>query len=133
MLGYQTEQRKELLNFLMQHPHSQFSAKEIANALGKGKTSISAVYRNLAALEKVGEVRSARKKQCREACYEYVGAEECQRHLHLRCRQCGTITHLDSEATKRLVGSVKEINRFAIDCAGFILQGLCATCREDSK
>ena len=57
MPKYSTQQRKALLHYLSEHPDEHLSTRQIAQALAAKKISLSAVYRNLAALEAEGKVR----------------------------------------------------------------------------
>lgn len=47
-------QRKRLLEYLSEHTDEQMSARQIADALATDEISVSAVYRNLSALEEEG-------------------------------------------------------------------------------
>ena len=51
MAKYLTRQRKRLLEYLSEHTDEQMTARQIADALTADNISISAVYRNLSALE----------------------------------------------------------------------------------
>ena len=51
MARYLTRQRKQLLEYLSKHTDEQMTARQIADALTAESISISAVYRNLSALE----------------------------------------------------------------------------------
>lgn len=55
MPKYSTQQRKALLHYLSEHPDEHLSTRQIAQALAAEKISLSAVYRNLAALEAEGK------------------------------------------------------------------------------
>lgn len=57
MPRYSTKQREALLAFLNAHGHELLSASQIADGLRAQQVSISAVYRNLADLEREGKVR----------------------------------------------------------------------------
>ena len=52
-----TKQRKALLAFLSAHADEELTARQMEQALSEQGISISAVYRNLADLEKEGKVR----------------------------------------------------------------------------
>ena len=57
MPKYMTKQRKALLSFLSAHADEKLSARQIAQTLSGEGISISAVYRNLSALEQEGKIR----------------------------------------------------------------------------
>lgn len=129
MAKYETEQRKQLLSFLEENAHRQLSVKEISFSLGGAKVSQSAVYRNLAQLEKEGRLRRFPREGSREACYQYIGCEGCRSHIHLLCTGCGKTFHLGSEETRRLVAAVADGEAFAVNTDETVLYGLCAGCR----
>ena len=54
MAKYLTRQRKRLLKYLSEHTDEQISARQIAEDLAADQISISAVYRNISALEEEG-------------------------------------------------------------------------------
>ena len=54
MAKYLTRQRKRLLESLSEHTDEQISARQIAEDLAADQISISAVYRNISALEEEG-------------------------------------------------------------------------------
>ena len=87
MQAYMTQPRKRLLNYLHSHADETLSASQISQDLPE--ISVSAVYRNLSALEQDGTVRKVAKSGSREVFYQYMKAEECRDHLHLSCKKCG--------------------------------------------
>ena len=66
MSKYMTKQRKALLAFLSAHADEELTARQMEQALSEQGISISAVYRNLADLEKEGKVRRSSKSGSRE-------------------------------------------------------------------
>ncbi|MBQ2581742.1 MAG: transcriptional repressor, partial [Ruminococcus sp.] len=61
MSVYTTKQRTLLLELLRSHADETLSAEEIAKMLGSEGVSISAIYRNLAALESEGKLQRVTK------------------------------------------------------------------------
>ena len=57
MAKYLTRQRKRLLEYLSEHTDEQISARQIAEDLAADQISISAVYRNISALEEEGRLK----------------------------------------------------------------------------
>ena len=53
MSKYSTKQRELLLLYLSEHVDEKISVKQIVEALKKEKISLSAIYRNLAEIEKM--------------------------------------------------------------------------------
>ena len=97
---YKTEQRKILLDFFDRNRDKVFSAQQIAKQLEQFDISLSAVYRNLSALEQAGKVKRQTKIGSREVYYQFVDCASCQEHIHISCTKCGKIVHLKEEQTK---------------------------------
>ena len=128
MTNYTTRQRTALTQFLAAHPDESFSAAQIANALAPQQISLSAVYRNLGALETQGTVCRTQQDGSREATYRYTQANGCKKHLHLSCSRCGRTFHMNVHTTDALVDSVTEATAFQIDRASTVLHGVCGEC-----
>lgn len=92
--------------------------------------SISAVYRNLSALEEEGILKCSIRENTREVYYQYIAAEGCKDSLHLSCRVCGKSIHLGEKEAAQLLHSTLESTGFQIDKTETILYGVCADCRK---
>ena len=128
MQAYMTQPRKRLLTYLKDHRDETFSAKQISDKLSE--VSVSAVYRNLSALEQDGAVRRVSKAGSREVFYQYLAAEECRSHLHLSCKKCGKTFHMDAEETEDLVERIAALDKFALDRSETVLYGVCEACQQ---
>ncbi len=133
MPQYATRQRKALLQFLQAHPDERFSARQIADALEPEGVSLSAVYRNLAALETQGMIRRAPKGGSNEVFYRFTQADACKQHLHLSCSQCGKTFHMDVPATNSLAEQVAMSADFQLDRESTVLYGVCGACANEKK
>ena len=129
MQAYMTQPRKRLLSYLHSHADETLSAGQISEDLPE--ISVSAIYRNLSALEQDGAVRKVVKGGTREVFYQYTAAEQCREHLHLSCKKCGKTFHMDPEETDALARSMALLDRFALDRNDTVLYGLCELCQED--
>ena len=130
MAKYLTRQRKQLLAYLSEHTDEQMTARHIADALAAENVSISAVYRNLSALEEDGLLKRSAREGTREVFYQYIDSEECKDSLHLSCRICGKSIHLGEPEAKQLIRSTLESTGFQIDKTETILYGVCADCKK---
>ena len=128
MQAYMTQPRRRLLNYLQSHADETLSAGQISGELPE--ISVSAVYRNLAALEKDGAVRRVTKAGSREILYQYLAGAQCREHLHLNCKKCGKTFHMDAEETEELVRAIAALDKFALDRSETVLYGLCEHCQE---
>lgn len=127
---YNTEQRSVLLAFLSQNPDKTFSAKEIAAALCDKNISKSAVYRNLSELESDEKIKRIPKSGSREVFYQYFDIQACKNHIHLSCKKCGTIFHLDENEANKISSLVETNDNFKLCFAETTLYGVCKKCHD---
>ena len=130
MAKYLTRQRKRLLEYLSEHTDEQISARQIAEDLAADQISISAVYRNISALEEEGLLKRSVREGTREVIYQYIASEECKDSLHLACLICGKSIHLGEQEATQLIRGTLESTGFQIDKSETILYGVCADCRK---
>lgn len=127
MQAYMTQPRKRLITYLHNHADETLTAGQISQDLPE--ISVSAVYRNLSALEQDGTVRRVAKAGSREVFYQYMKAEECKDHLHLSCRKCGKTFHMDEAETQALLDSIARLDGFTVDRNDTVLYGTCENCQ----
>ena len=130
MPKYMTKQRKTLLAFLSCHADEELSAKQIAKSLNDDSISISAVYRNLSALEQDGKIRRISKSGSREIFYQYIDCSQCKDCLHLSCEKCGKTYHMNMPGAEMLINNLAQNDEFAIDKANTVLYGVCRSCQK---
>ncbi len=134
MSKYMTKQREALLEFLRSHIDESFSAKQIADALKSEQISVSAVYRNLSALEAEGKLRRVVSGNGREVNYQYSDDEGCRECLHMSCKKCGKTFHMSADGAALLIGNVAMRENFRIDKVETVLYGVCENCNiEENK
>ena len=126
-MEYKTKQREWIIGFLEAHHDDSFTVSEIKDGLAELPVSVSAIYRNLAELEKDGKVRKASVSGSREAHYQYVDCPSCRGHVHVHCLSCGKTTHLDDEAAEALQSALSK-EAFALDAGSTVLYGVCDSC-----
>ena len=130
MPKYMTKQRRLLLDFLAKHTDEQFSARRIANELRDNQISLSAVYRNLAELEKDGQISSCMQDKTHEMFYRYSPKEKCSRYIHLSCRVCGKCFHMEENSAESMISAVEKEHGFVIDRENTMIYGICSNCRK---
>ncbi len=124
MAKYHTNQRKILTDYLSHHVDKPITAQGIGEEL---KTlSLSAIYRNLADLEKSGIVQKTVNSDDRKAYYRFVDNCGCKEHIHLSCMNCGKVFHLDNSDT--FVEHLFKSEQFEVDKSVTVLYGLCKDC-----
>ena len=129
MPKYMTKQRKILTDYLMQHIDENLSAGQIAEALSD-TISKSAVYRNLADMEKEGKLHRVMGGGSREVIYRFSGSHVCSQSLHLSCKKCGKTVHMQQQLADALVESVAANDDFSIDKGETVIYGVCSACKN---
>jgi len=61
-----------------------------------------------------------------------MGGDHCHKHLHLKCKGCGRLIHLDEKISHEFEESVLNIGGFAIE-EGTLLLGTCVECIGGSE
>ena len=133
MQKYKTRQRKLLLEYLAAHADEELSARQIENALREYEISLSAVYRNLSALESEGKVRRVSRSGSREIYYQYTDCSGCKDCLHLSCEKCGKTYHMNMPGMEMLIENLAKSDEFAIDRKNTVLYGVCKSCRKEEE
>ncbi|MFI3253799.1 MAG: transcriptional repressor [Eubacteriales bacterium] len=130
MAKYVTKQRIILQEYLSHHVDKELSAKKVAQDLLDSKLSLSAIYRNLADMEKEQLVVQCHKEGSREFYFRFVGVKECQESLHLSCRVCKEIVHISPEDSVKLQEQISQDFSFSLDLPNTVLYGTCRDCQK---
>ena len=135
MAEYKTEQKKLLLEFLEENQDSSYTVDEITDALKSRGASVgkSTVYRLMTKLVEEKRVKRQLTDNSRKSVYRIVIDEQCHNHLHLQCRTCGKVLHLDEKASDELLCAVKTLSDFSVSEEDTVLFGKCANCTERGK
>ncbi len=132
MSKYITKQRKILQEYLSNQIDQELSAKKIAKDLKEAgmDISLSAIYRNLAELEKEKMVVACPKEGTREFFFRYVddGCFDC---FHFSCRVCNAVSHMPIEDSKILKEELKEKFQFFLESKNTVFYGVCAECGKN--
>ena len=126
LAGYMTKRRKILMDYLISHTDEILPTSRIVEDHSDEVISLSAIYRNLSALEKKGKLFCSVTPGSQELSYRYIGAEKCQDILHLSCLYCGKTAHMEQEDADLLARRLKSKEGFALDREGTVLYGICA-------
>lgn len=129
MSQYHTKQRKMLLEFLNSHADEIFSASQVIDFFKPQRISTSSIYRNLAELENLGEIKKLSKNSSREAYYQYINSDNCKDKIHLFCVKCEKYTHLNIEKAKQISDDILNLEGFEINKQNTIVHGICKNCR----
>lgn len=125
---YKTEQRKELLDYMIKNSKKFVKADEIEKHLKNNNINIglTTIYRFLNSLEKQGKVRVELREHTKY--YQYI-SEECNNHYHLQCKKCGKLIHLHCDVINQLKMHIAKEHDFEIDSMATIM-GICSECNN---
>ena len=128
-MRYTTGKRDRIIAYLAQNREHSYTLEEICAAITDGGKGKSTVYRLVSELVGEGRVTRLSDGRTRHCTYQYVGGESCHSHLHLKCKGCGKLVHLDEEISESLERTLLKAGGFLID-DGALLFGRCERCAE---
>lgn len=123
---YQTKQKEAIAAFFLDRPEACLSAEAVYAALGNG-VGMTTVYRAVSRLCEEGYLRRYAPQTAGEpALYQYNPCSE--KHMHIRCVECGTLAHLRCDEVHAFASHLLERHGFVLDECQTVLYGLCAAC-----
>ena len=126
-MKYNTGKKEAITALLKNNSLKSFSLVEICDAIAQDGKGQSTVYRLVSELVEAGAVRKISDEKTRHCTYQYVGGAECKSHLHLKCRECGRLIHLEKALSSKLLSEVYDAGGFLIE-SGCMLFGKCREC-----
>ena len=134
MTGYQTEQKKMLIDFLSEQHERAYTIEEAVLALrercGEAAPAKSTVYRLMQRLVEEGTVKRLGVGNSRRFVYQLMTGEDCCAHLHMKCHACGKLFHVEAEISHQIASTLKLAGGFSLDESETVLFGECATCHR---
>ena len=131
MAEYHTEQKKILLDFLTKNSGRSYTIEEIITELN-GAIGKSTVYRLMTKLVEENKVHKSA-GEGRQFVYRITADDHCKHHLHLQCKDCGRVLHLDEATSDALLDSVRAARNFLVSEEDTVLLGVCAGCKGDNR
>ncbi len=125
--GYKTKQRDEIIEFFNSHRGKCYTAKDIIRS-GEVSSGEATVYRTLSKLAVQGILK--RFTDGDASCYQLNESEECSRHFHLKCENCGKLIHMDCTFMADLSRHIEQSHSFYVDIGKTVIYGICGECRE---
>lgn len=133
MAVYKTAQREALLAFLRENSERAFTVREIAEGI-KQDSNIekapgeSTIFRLIKDLVESGEVRRTVKDNSRTFIYQIMTGADCGHHLHMKCKVCGKLCHMDEQESREIMEKIRSNDMFEVD-SSTILIGKCSDCK----
>lgn len=127
---YKTKQREAILRALKENSTHQSAGDIILRLKESGvKIGTATVYRTLERLLADGYIKRLVPEGASGACYQYLGSRECSEHFHLKCTECGALSHLSCEFMHELEAHISSEHGFTISSGRTVIYGLCAKCK----
>lgn len=126
-MTYKTGKKERIIALLRTGSGKSYTLSDICDAVAEDGHGRSTVYRLVSELVAEGVLRRLSDGRTRHCAYQYVGGEGCREHLHLRCKGCGRLFHLDCETTREVRECILSAG-LLLDL-GELLVGSCPDCR----
>ena len=126
--NYKTEQKKLILDYLVENEDKFVNVEDIMLNMKKKKQNVglTTIYRFLNYLEENNNVRTEVKDH--KKYYQYV-PNDSNKHLFLKCKNCGKAMNLDCEEFENVNEHIKKEHRFNLDY-NTIIYGTCEKCSD---
>ena len=128
-MTYTTGKKERIIEYLSSNANNSYTLEEICEAVTEDGHGKSTVYRLVSELVGEGVLKRLSDGRTRHCTYQYVGFDGCHDHLHLKCKGCGKLVHLDESLSHQLEAVVLRSGGFLID-EGTMLFGTCRECSE---
>lgn len=132
-INYNTRQRRIIEDSLAANKENHLTADDLVDILKKDGQNVSrtTVYRTLEKLVSENKVRKYLFERNESACYQYLeNGNVCHEHFHLKCTECGRLTHLDCKHIENFCSHILGEHGFSVDLSKTVLYGVCRECKE---
>lgn len=126
---YNTEKRKKIFELLSKNPDKSYTAEQILSEVTEDGAGKSTVYRLISRMVDEGAIRRVSDRKTRRVTYQHI-AKACSEHLHLKCKSCGKLIHLDEETSHILERRIMNSVHFEVE-DGAVLFGRCELCSAE--
>ena len=131
---YHTKATQEIEQYLSLQKDKSFCVADVYHYLESNNVDVnqSTVYRTLDRMTDNGVL--VRFKTASSGNYYYRISDEhnnCDAHLHMQCRKCGKVMHLDCAFMDEIRKNLMKQYGFALECNGSTLSGLCRNCKDE--
>ena len=128
---YQTRQKEVIAEYFQKRPDICITAEAVYSELG-AEVGMTTVYRAVARLCEEGVLRRYAPQNTGEASlYQLNPCHES--HLHIRCVDCGALTHLHCDVAQDFSNHLLDHHGFVLDECQTVLYGRCEKCEAKRK
>ncbi|MBQ8260812.1 MAG: transcriptional repressor [Lachnospiraceae bacterium] len=131
--SYTTKGRTEILSILEENKDRGITVQEIRDLMEQEECLVNptTVYRYLDKLCADGTVVKHIAAKGKKAMFQLAGTKQtCHTHLHIQCKQCGRVAHLECSFMKEIENHFLKHHGYTLDCSDSIIHGLCEQCRS---
>ena len=127
---YKTKVSQKILEYIQENSERGFNASEIYAYLTKEEiqVNLATIYRNLDKLAENKLITKFKASSSDSVMYRYAGNRRCQEHLHMQCRVCGRIYHLEGDFMNEIAVYLRDKFGFELECEASSLGGICKNC-----
>ncbi len=129
---YDTRQKRLIRELLNENSENLLTCDEISYILKAEGTPVgkTTVYRFLETLFEKGEVRKSTDPKSRCTVYQIIDKKQnCEKHLHMRCTECGKLFHLGCDFMNSVGDHIQQHHKFTIDNSKTVIYGQCENCK----
>lgn len=128
--NYKTKQKDIILDKI-KSIKEEFTVKELYSKLNE-EIGLTTIYRFIDKLVEDGKVTKIVHSD-NSIYYQYL--EECNHdnHFFLKCKECGTMIHIDCDCIDDLSHHIKDEHKFKLDKEHIIINGTCNNCSKEGK
>ncbi len=130
---YRTKSKNEIIAYIEKHKDRRFSAADVYEYILQhgGNINLATIYRNLDKLTRRGILIKLKNAKDDYSVYQYLDKDGgCAHHLHVQCRECGNMLHIDDSAMTRIHSYLQNQCGYSLDCKDSMLIGHCEKCRN---
>lgn len=136
MVTYNTKQKQLVFDFISINKEKQFTCEEITVQLMNGGTPVgkTTVYRQLEKLVNDGFVKKLYSHNSKGFVYQFIDEHsDCDKHLHLRCSECGGYVHLGCDFMSKVSEHIYTHHDFTVDNSRTEIIGICGKCAKTRR
>lgn len=130
---YNTKISRKIMGLVELNEEKSFCASDIYSyILEQGiKANLATIYRNLDRLTEMKALIRFKPANSDSFLYRFAGGHRnCHEHLHMQCRECGKIYHLEGDFMKEITEYLERQFGFDLECENSSLSGSCEECKK---
>ncbi len=130
---YNTKVGREITKYIDAQKDMSFSVADVYSYMQDNgmQVNLATIYRNLDRLTEKSILVKFKTANSDTTLYRVAkDNNNCHSHLHMQCKKCAKILHLECNFMNDIVDCLKEQYGFALDCENSSLCGLCEECKK---